>query len=65
MMDTIGCAARGRTYAKPTLTLVELVTDEAVFSGCKLPSTSSGPGDTSGCQPSNYSGTSPCQQLTS
>lgn len=67
MTDTPASLSQRRPYSKPTLTLVELVTNEAVFRNCKLSSSSSGPDNVSGsCREwTNYPNTQRCREYLS
>jgi len=66
MTDSADSASARRTYTKPSITLVELVTNEAVFENCKLSTRSSGPDNyNSRCQSSVYGYTVRCQEYLS
>jgi hypothetical protein len=69
MTEKPGSMCARRRYSAPALTLVELVTNEAVFSNCKLATTSSGPGSATGTgncrQYTAYQGTQQCQNYLS
>jgi len=66
MVDTGGFAQARRPYTKPTIALVEFVTNEAVFQNCKLDSRSSGPDNHSNrCRTTVYGIPAPCQEYLS
>ena len=56
-----------RPYSKPQMTRVKLVTEEAVFAGCKTDQAGgiSGPGGSNRCQQRQWYGWADCSQLLS
>lgn len=66
MMDTTGLGLARKPYTSPTLTMVELVTNEAVFQNCKLSTRSSGPSNYNNrCQINFYGYPIACDQYLS